>query len=120
MHFINDVAAPQPGSNVKTPQPDTVWTAKSSGPLTPAAPAELEWDNGAGLIFHRTISVDDSQMFTVTDSVENKGSAEVRLSPYALISRHGTPTVAGYYLLHEGLIGWLGDIGTGNDLCQRV
>jgi YidC/Oxa1 family membrane protein insertase len=31
------------------------------------------------------------------------------LYPFALISRHGTPEVSGYYLLHEGLIGYLGD-----------
>ena len=33
------------------------------------------------------------------------------LSPYALISRHGTPPTLGYYILHEGLIGVLGDQG---------
>ena len=39
----------------------------------------------------------------------NKGAAAVTLLPYALISRHGTPQVQGYYILHEGLIGFLGD-----------
>ena len=33
----------------------------------------------------------------------------VTLYPYALISRHGTPPTLGYYILHEGLIGVLGD-----------
>jgi YidC/Oxa1 family membrane protein insertase len=33
----------------------------------------------------------------------------VTLYPFALISRHGTPAVSGYYILHEGLIGYLGD-----------
>ena len=41
----------------------------------------------------------------------NKGSAPVTLFPYALISRHGTPQTLGYYILHEGLIGVLGDQG---------
>ena len=35
----------------------------------------LTWDNGEGLIFKRMISVDDKYMFTVADSVENKGGA---------------------------------------------
>ena len=34
-----------------------------------------------------------------------------RCYPFALISRHGTPKVSGYYILHEGLIGYLGDHG---------
>ena len=33
----------------------------------------LTWDNGAGLVFKRVIAVDDKYMFTITDSVENKG-----------------------------------------------
>ena len=47
-------------------------------------------------------------MFTVRDAVRNTGSAPVKLSPYGLISRTGTPHVGGYYILHEGLIGYLG------------
>jgi YidC/Oxa1 family membrane protein insertase len=102
---------PQPGSSVKVPGPDTVWTAASGGKLTSSTPAVLEWDNGEGLLFRRTIAVDASQMFTVNDAVENKGGQQVQLSPYALISRHGTPLVAGYYILHEGLIGVMGADG---------
>ena len=41
----------------------------------------------------------------------NTGTAPVTLHPYALISRHGTPKTEGYYILHEGLIGVLGDQG---------
>ena len=71
----------------------------------------LTWDNGQGQVFRRVISVDDKFMFTVKDSVENKGSAPVTIHPYGLVSRHGTPTTLGYYVLHEGLIGVLGDQG---------
>ena len=47
----------------------------------------------------------------IKDDVTNVGNAPVTLYPFALISRHGTPQVAGYYILHEGLIGYLGDQG---------
>jgi YidC/Oxa1 family membrane protein insertase len=92
---------------VKVPDPDTRWTASGSGPLTPTSPVTLTWDNGAGLVFTRAISVDENYMFTVRDSVRNSGSAAVSLSPYGLISRTGTPQVGGYYILHEGMIGEL-------------
>ena len=91
----------------KVPGPQTRWTA-SGGPLTPINPVTLTWDNGQGLVFARVISVDPNYMFTVRDSVRNTGSAPVKLLPYGLISRTGTPHVAGYYILHEGLIGSLG------------
>jgi YidC/Oxa1 family membrane protein insertase len=91
----------------KVPEPQTRWTA-SGGPLTPANPVTLTWDNGQGLVFTRTLSVDKNYMFTVRDSVRNIGSDPVKLLPYGLISRTGTPHVAGYYILFEGLIGYLG------------
>jgi len=95
----------KPGA-VKVPGPQTVWKA-SDGPLTPSNPVTLTWDNGQGLVFSRTISVDPKYMFTVRDTVRNNGSASAALSPYGLVSRTGTPEVAGYYILFEGLIGYL-------------
>jgi YidC/Oxa1 family membrane protein insertase len=95
----------EPGT-VKVPGPDTVWKA-SSGPLTPSHPVTLTWDNGQGLIFTKTISVDQNYMFTVHQEVHNTGNTPVKLLPYGLISRTGTPQVAGYYILFEGIIGYL-------------
>ena len=99
------------GSNVKVPGPDTVWKQQGSGSLEVGQPVTLAYDNGEGLEFRRTISVDDKYLFTVEDSVDNKSAAPVSLYPYALISRHGTPQTLGYYILHEGLIGVIGDQG---------
>jgi YidC/Oxa1 family membrane protein insertase len=102
---------PASGLNLKLPDRDTVWQQEGSNSLTPATPVALKYDNGDGLIFRRTISIDDRYLFTVKDEVTNIGNAPVTLYPFALISRHGTPKVAGYYILHEGLIGYLGDKG---------
>ncbi len=71
----------------------------------------LKYDNGEGLTFRRTIAIDDRFLFTIKDDVTNVGSAPVTLYPFALISRHGKPEVSGYYILHEGLIGYLGEQG---------
>src|SRR3954470_8463795 len=91
---------------IAVPGTETLWTA-TGGMLTPTHPVALTWDNGEGLVFTRTISVDENYMFTVQDEVRNAGSTPVNLRPYALISRTGTPHVGGYYILHEGLIGLL-------------
>ena len=95
------------GPDAKVPGPQTRWT-ETGGQLTPTNPVTLTWDNGQGLLFTRTISVDPNYMFTVRDAVRNNGTDPVKLLPYGLISRTGTPHVAGYYILHEGLIGYLG------------
>jgi YidC/Oxa1 family membrane protein insertase len=97
------------GTNVKVPGDDTLWQQQGSGTLSVGRPVTLIYDNGEGLEFRRTIAVDDKYLFTIRDEVINKGASAVTLYPYALISRHGTPPTLGYYILHEGLIGVLGD-----------
>ena len=94
------------GSTLKLPDGNTRWTADGTA-LTPDHPVTLTWDNGQGLLFARKFEVDQNYMFTVTDSVKNAGAAETKLYPYAQILRVGTPKTAGYYILHEGLIGVL-------------
>src|ERR1700675_3245275 len=99
------------GSTARIPDQNTEWEQDGVGSLTPPHPVTLRYDNGEGLTFHRTISIDDRYLFTIKDDVSNVGNAPVTLYPFALTSRHGTPKVAGYYILHEGLIGYLGDQG---------
>ena len=87
------------------PGRDTAWTAPRGARLTATSPVVLTWDNGAGLVFTRTIAVDDEYMFTVTDAIRNTGGTAVALSPFGRITRVGEPRVAGYWILHEGMIG---------------
>ena len=99
---------------VTQPMPDrnTLWRAETQGPLTSQSPVTLVWDNGQGLVFRRTVSVDADYFFTVTDQVENRSASPVALYPYALISRHGLPKLDGVWMvLHEGFIGALGPSG---------
>jgi YidC/Oxa1 family membrane protein insertase len=102
---------PASGSTVRLPDRDTQWQQEGSGDLTPSNPITLKYDNGDGLTFRRTISIDEKYLFTLKDDVSNVSNAPVTLYPFALISRHGAPPVSGYYILHEGLIGYLGDQG---------
>ena len=98
-------------TKIKLPTSDTVWKQEGSGALSVGHPVTLTYDNGEGLEFRRTISVDDKYLFTVKQEVANKSDKPVTLFPYALVSRHGTPPTLGYSILHEGLIGVLGSEG---------
>jgi YidC/Oxa1 family membrane protein insertase len=97
--------------NLKVPTSETAWRQKGSESLGVGRPVTLVWQNDQGLEFRRTISVDDKYLFSVRDDVVNNGPAAIALAPYALISRHNPPPTLGYYLLHEGAIGVLGDQG---------
>src|SRR6202034_1298753 len=111
---------PAAGTTGKVPGPDTVWKQEGSGALGVDHPVVLTYDNEAGLIFRRTIAVDDHYLFTIRDDVVNKGAAPVTLFPYALISRHGAPKVLGYYILHEGLIGVMGDQSLQEETYKKI
>jgi YidC/Oxa1 family membrane protein insertase len=111
---------PAAGTTAKLPGPDTVWKQEGSGALRVDHPVVLSYDNGAGLIFRRGIAVDEHYLFTIKDQVENKSESPVTLFPYALISRHGTPKTLGYYILHEGLIGVMGDQGEQEETYKKI
>jgi YidC/Oxa1 family membrane protein insertase len=92
--------------------PDTVWRQEGTGALSVDHPVTLVYtDAPAGLEFRRTISVDDKYLFHITDQVVNKSSTPTTIYPYGRISRYGTPPTLGYSVLHEGLIGVLGNDG---------
>lgn len=91
-------------ANLKLPSAETDWKA-SANDLSPEKPVILTWDNGQGLHFTRTISVDDQYMFTVSDKVENKSPEAVKLNAYGQITRINKPKTGGYFILHEGPIG---------------
>ncbi|MGI1663985.1 membrane protein insertase YidC [Palleronia sp. KMU-117] len=102
-----------PGGGLTTddvPNIDTPYTLESGDSLAPGRDVTLVWDNGAGLVFRRTISLDDDYMFTITQSVTNTGDSAARVAPYGLIARHGEPAdLKGFFILHEGVIRQTGE-----------
>ena len=94
-------------ASVKLPTAETIWQADATATLTPEHPVSITWDNGEGLRFVRTFQVDATYMFSITERIENYGTTEKALFPYAYISRTGTPKTAGTYILHEGPLGVL-------------
>jgi YidC/Oxa1 family membrane protein insertase len=48
-------------------------------------------------------------MLTVTNEVTNTSGRQIALVPYSRVYRFGTPVIEGFAILHEGLIGWIGE-----------
>jgi YidC/Oxa1 family membrane protein insertase len=94
--------------DVKVPGQDVIWSTSDKA-LTNTTPVTLSWDNGQGQVFEIVLSVDDNFMFTADQRVRNTAATPVKVYPWSRIRRDYTPVVAGYYILHEGLLGILGD-----------
>ena len=87
------------------PGANTEWRVESGETLGVGSPVTLRWDNSSGLIFRRTVSVDEDYLFTVNQTVENTTSDPVRLQPYGIVARHSEPDTIGFFILHEGIVG---------------
>jgi YidC/Oxa1 family membrane protein insertase len=88
---------------------NTVWSAPQDATLTPETPLVLTYDTGDGVVFTRTISVDQDYLFTVADKIENKSDTPRSLRAYGAVRRHGLPDdLVNYMTLHEGFTGVLG------------
>jgi YidC/Oxa1 family membrane protein insertase len=86
----------------------TRWTANQNE-LTPDSPVVLTTRTDDGLVLTRTIAVDDRFMFTVTDQIQNAGVTPINVSQFGRITRVNEPDTLGFFILHEGPIGILGD-----------
>lgn len=87
------------------PTADTIWSLENGETLTPSSPVTLRWNSPAGLVFRRTIEVDDRFLFTVKQTVENPTETAHRLAPFGLVARHGEPQeLSGFFIIHEGAI----------------
>lgn len=93
-------------ANQFVPDKNTHWEASAKA-LVANEPLVLRWDNGHGLIFTRTITLDSHYMFRIEQRVENKSGAPITLYPYALLSRVYGDEKRHFYILHEGPLGVL-------------
>ena len=115
-YYVEQGWVPANGGTAKVPDATTVWTAPAGAQLTDSVPVTLSWDNGAGLVFHRTFTLDANYLFTVTQSVDNKTGADVALVPYSRVVREGTPKVSNFFVQHEGPLGIL---GSNNEISKK-
>ncbi len=92
------------------PNENTHWkiiNLEKNAELTPNTPLKLTYDNKKGLVFERTISVDNDYLFTITDKVINTGSKEIELQNVGSVKRYGKPNTSDFFVLHEGAVGIL-------------
>jgi YidC/Oxa1 family membrane protein insertase len=91
------------------PDANSVWTQTGGGVLSPGQPVSLRYVSSGGIVFDRTVSVDDRYMFTVTDKVTNPSAVAVSLVPNGVVQRDDIPATLGKNnIVHEGGLGDLG------------
>ena len=95
--------------NIKVPNHDSKWKVIGNNTLTPKQPVTIQWNNNEGLIFKKKLTIDDKYLIIVEDSVQNLSQKNINLFHYSQITRNNKPDVQNFYILHEGLIGVVGE-----------
>ncbi|MCG8443118.1 MAG: membrane protein insertase YidC [Caulobacterales bacterium] len=91
------------------PGPTSEWRLVQGDRLTTQTPVTLRYDSEDGLVFLRTISIDDDYMFTIADEVRNESGADVILQHYGVVRRNELPPdFINFMILHEGMVGVVG------------
>ncbi|MCM8729967.1 membrane protein insertase YidC [Hephaestia sp. GCM10023244] len=83
------------------PGPDTIWQA-SGTKLTPSTPVTLSAVNDEGQRFDIKIAVDADYMFTVAQTVSNRGAKPVDVATYALVNRKDISQDPDSWTIHIG------------------
>ena len=95
--------------NIKVPNHNSKWIVIGNNTLAPKQPVTIQWNNNEGLIFKKKLTIDDKYLIIVEDSVQNLSQKNINLFHYSQITRNKKPDVQNFYILHEGLIGVVGD-----------
>lgn len=88
----------------KTPTENTKWQITSGDELAVGKPVVLKYDNGAGVIYTKTIEIDDKYLISIKQNVNNKTADEVNIAPFGLINRTRDLQTKDMYVSHEGMI----------------
>ena len=93
-------------NDISLPDKNTQWLSDEDE-ISSNKSVRLTWDNGKKILFEQNIHLDDNYVFSITQRVVNNSSREIKIFPYGLISRKGTPETLGFFILHEGPVGVL-------------
>lgn len=98
------------GAEFILPNEESLWKLESQNSiLSPTSPISISWNNGQGLKFIQTYSVDNNYLFSFKQEVENSSPGLITLFPFSKLSRQELPTDRALGLLHEGPTGWFDD-----------
>lgn len=89
---------------LKTPGSSTIWALEEGDVLSEGNPVTLSWDNGAGVIFKKHISIDGNYLITVKESVQNNQVYPISVAPFGLINQTQDMSKQTMFISHEGPI----------------
>ncbi len=89
----------------RVPDAQSLWQADKPV-LGINTPVTLNWNNGEGITYFLTITLDENYMFSISQRVQNRSANEITVAPFAYINRaHVEHAKGGNAILHDGPMG---------------
>jgi YidC/Oxa1 family membrane protein insertase len=93
---------------IESPDENTQWALQEGhDKLTPTTPVTLIFQNGQGVRFERTYSIDENYMISISQKIINDAKGQINIQQKALINRYKPNLEGSTYILHEGAIGYM-------------
>lgn len=90
----------------KVPTKNTVWRVNEPTPeLTIATPITMSYDNGDGIVFEKTYSIDKDYAIYITQKVTNNSSSPLSVKPFARIVKKPADKIEAWQTSYEGPLG---------------
>ena len=97
-----------PDKSIKLPNKDSKWKSLKRS-YNENEKIQLEWNNGEGLTFFRTIEFDENFLISVTDKVQNESPNIIKLTNFSYLRRLNYRPENKFFILHEGPLGVFND-----------
>ena len=97
-------------SDIEVPNSKTVWKTYNKSKLTPGNSIKMYFENNQGVLFERTISLDEKYLFNIDQKIINNSDKTYKFYPYSFLHRNSLPEdLTDFYILHEGYTLMLND-----------
>ena len=97
-------------SDIEVPNSKTVWKTDNKSKLTPGNSIKMYFENNQGVLFERTISLDEKYLFNIDQKIINNSDKTYKFYPYSFLHRNTLPEdLTDFYILHEGYTLMLND-----------
>ena len=97
-------------SDIEVPNSKTVWKTDNKSKLTPGNSIKMYFENNQGVLFERTISLDEKYLFNIDQKIINNSDKTYKFYPYSFLHRNSLPEdLTDFYILHEGYTLMLND-----------
>lgn len=109
-------------NKISLPDDATIWEVNGNDTLTPATPVVLTWTSPEGILFEKTLRIDEKFLITVDIKIKNSSTNNINIRQKNIITKLSDDSTNNTWVSHEGGVGYLSNSlqeKTFKDMCAN-